>query len=168
METWARLLLSGEHARRVGRFRFSESVTLFHGDSLNVVNRFLVGSSWRVPGIHPLYGFRYAEFRLDQGAAINAAVDYALTERIDLGFRASFLAGQFDETLVEARGVGLELGTTVHGIGITLGAALPRQQNAVEEELTFYAMLSTAIFLDVPEVLGDLARTMRGRPPRRQ
>jgi hypothetical protein len=161
METWTRLLLSGEHARQVGRFRFSESATLFHGDSLNVVNRFLVGSSWRVPGIHPLYGFRYAEFRLDQGAAINAAVDYGVTERIDLGLRASLLAGQFGDTSVEARGVGLELGTTVRGIGITLGAALPSQRNAVEEDLTFYAMLSTAVFLDVTDVLGDLADTVR-------
>jgi hypothetical protein len=168
METWMRTLLAGEHAGHVGRFRFSESVTLFHGQSLNVVNRFLIGSSWRVPGLHPLYGFRYAEFRLDQGAALNAAVDYEVTERIDVGVRLSYLVGEFAETGVEARGVGLEAGTTIRGIAITVGAALPNQRKAIENDLTFYAMLSTALFLDVSDVLGDLGRTMRRRPPRGQ
>ncbi|MFN2443927.1 MAG: hypothetical protein ABR517_14730 [Thermoanaerobaculia bacterium] len=160
-ETWARTRLSGEHARKYGRVRVSESGTLFHGENLNVVNRFLVGSSWRVPGIHPLYGFRYAEFRIDHGVALNAAVDYELTDRMDIGLRASYLAGGFEKTKVRAQGVGLELGTTIRGIGVTLGAAVPSQRGALEDEMTFYAMLSTAVFLDVADVLDDLAGSVR-------
>jgi hypothetical protein len=161
METWARTRLSGEHAGRYGRFRVSESGTLFHGESLNVVNRFLVGSSWRVPGIHPLYGFRYGEFRIDHGMALNAAIDYEMTRRIDLGLRASYLAGGAGKTKVRAQGLGLELGTTMRGIGVTLGAGVPSQRDALEDDVTFYAMLSTAVFLDVADVLDDLVGSVR-------
>jgi hypothetical protein len=161
VETWARARLSGEHARQHGRFHVSESGTFFHGESLNVVNRFLVGSSWRVPGIHPLYGFRYAEFRIDHGMALNAAVDYEMTGRLDIGLRGSYLAGGFEKTKVRARGVGLELGTTMRGIGVTLGAASPSQRGALEDDMTFYAMLSTAVFLDVADVLDDLVGSVR-------
>jgi hypothetical protein len=153
VETWSRALLEGEHSHRIGNLRMSESATLFYSESLNLVNRFLVGSSWRVPGIHPLYGFRYAEFRLDKGVAVSGGADYRLTDRIDLGMRMSHLTGSADGLDVRAHGVALEVGTTMRGVGVTFGAGLPRQRDPVQSGPTFYAMVGTAVFVD----LGRLA-----------
>jgi hypothetical protein len=150
-ETWSRALVTGEQGQAIKRIRLTQSATLFYGESLNPVNRFLVGSSWRMPGIHPLYGFRYGEFRIDKGAALNGALDYKVTDRVDAGLRLSYLTGSSDESGVKARGAALEAGTTMRGIGITLGAGLPRQRNATKDDLTFYAMVGTAVFL------GDLS-----------
>jgi hypothetical protein len=158
-ETWSRALVTGEQGQSLKRVRLTQSATLFYGEGLNPVNRFLVGSSWRMPGIHPLYGFRYGEFRIDKGAALNGALDYKVTDRVEAGLRLSYLTGSSGLSGVKARGSALEVGTTMRGIGITLGAGLPRQRNAAKDDLTFYAMVGTAVFL------GDLSSRAKHRAP---
>jgi hypothetical protein len=119
--TWSRVRLDQRLSHRWGRITAGESAVAFHGSSLNTVNAFLAGGSWPVADFHPLYGYRYAELRLDRGLGLNADAAFALTPSLALGLHASALRSR-DLT---ARGVAVDLTASWRGIAFRLGAAQP-------------------------------------------
>jgi hypothetical protein len=141
--TWSRVRLDQRLSRRWGRVTAGESATAFHGSSLNAVNAFLAGGSWPAGDLRPLYGYRYAELRLDRGFGFNADVGYAVTRSLALGVHASALRSRH----VTASGVGVDVTASWRGIGVRIGVAQPRQSGRVEDDLVVYASVLAARFV---------------------
>lgn len=141
-ESWGRLSGEQSYGRRTGRMRFTERVTAFTGKSLNVVNRFLVGGSWPVAGIRPLYGFRYGEFRLQRGVTVNADVEYLLTETFSITAHASALRGDN----ARAFGTAVDVTTEWKGLAFRAGAGVPHQSDREEQKPVIYFSVLGAAF----------------------
>lgn len=141
-QSWSRF--SGEQAAswRAGRLRFAERTGAFTGSSLNVVNRFLVGGSWPVPGVRPLYGYRYGEFRLRHGITLNTDLEYGLSDTLSITAHASALRG--DDT--RALGAAIDLTREWHGIVFRAGIGIPRQNGREDHEPVVYASVLAAAF----------------------
>jgi len=141
--TWSRVRLDQRFSRRWGRVRAGESVVAFHGRSLNDVNAFLVGGSWPAGDLRPLYGYRYAELRLDRGVGINVDAAYSVTPSIALGVHAGALRSRD----LDARGVAVDVTTSWRGIGIRVGAAQPQENGRRENEVVLYGSILVARFV---------------------
>jgi hypothetical protein len=141
-ESWGRLSGEEAHAWRRGRMRFAERGAAFTGKSLNVVNRFLVGGSWPIAGLRPLYGFRYGEFRLRRGVTVNADVEYAMTDKVAVTAHASALRGD------NARAFGTAVDVTAEwkGFAIRAGVGIPHQSDHREQKPLIYFSLLGAVF----------------------
>jgi hypothetical protein len=142
-DTWSRVRLDQRFSRRWGRLQAGESIVAFHGRSLNTVNAFLIGGSWPVADLRPLYGYRYAELRLDRGLGINVDASYSITPSIALGAHAGALRSRD----LDARGVAVDVTATWKGIGIRLGAAQPHDNDRREDDVVLYASILAARFI---------------------
>lgn len=138
-ETWTRVRLDQRFSRRFGRVRAGESVVVFHGSSLNAVNAFLLGGSWPAGELRPLYGYRYAELRLDRGVGVNVDASYAITPSLAIGAHASALRSRD----LDARGVAMDVTASWRGIGIRVGAAKAQER----DEVVVYASILAARFI---------------------
>jgi hypothetical protein len=134
---WSRTTLTEQARRPVGGWVAGESVTVFAGKSLNVVNQFLVGGSWPVDGLHALYGYRYGEFRIDRG--VSATID---VERGAFGLHASTLRAPD----VRAHGIAADFSKRWRGIGVRAGVALPLQHGRRSSRVIAYGSLIGASF----------------------
>ena len=92
------------------------------GKNLDVVNQHLVGGSWDLDRSPSLYGYHYAEFRVNRGAVLNAGVDVRLAGTWELGLRAGYLNSPSRSTYGEA----IRLSTMWNGIAFHAGVGLPR------------------------------------------
>ncbi|HEX6642680.1 MAG TPA: hypothetical protein VF215_16295 [Thermoanaerobaculia bacterium] len=115
--TWSRVRLDQRFSRRWGRVRAGESATAFRGSSIDTVNAFLVGGSWPVGELRPLYGYRYAELRLDRGVGVNVDASVAMTPSFILGAHAGALRSRD----LDARGVAMDVTASWRGIGFRVG-----------------------------------------------
>lgn len=140
---WSHVRIDQRASRRFRRIRAGESVTVFHGRSINTVNAFLTGGSWPVSGVRPLYGYRYAELRLDRGAGINGDVQYALRDSLSVAAHGSFLRSR---SLV-ARGVAADMAASWRGIGMRIGIARPFQRGRSENRFIIYGSLLASAFV---------------------
>lgn len=138
-QQWSRGRAQETFHRRLGNWRIGESATVFIGSSLDVVNRFLVGGSWPVAGVNPLYGYRYGEFRIDRG--VSATIE---AERRGIGLRWSALSA----TGARAQGVAIDLTRSWRGIGVRFGAGVPIQSNREGSRVLAYASVLAASFRD--------------------
>lgn len=89
--TWAKGMITENAGMPIGRIHLRQSFAAFGGTGLDTVNAFLIGGSWDALGPTAVYGRRYAEFRLKNGATLNGGADLSLTRSLDLGVRASVL-----------------------------------------------------------------------------
>jgi hypothetical protein len=121
--TWSRVRIDQRYSKRWGRVRAGESVVAFQGSSLDRASEFLVGGSWPVGELRPLYGYRYAELRLDRGVGINGDVSFALTRSLALGAHASVLR--------DARGFAADVSASWRGIGFRVGVAQAQDGEAI-------------------------------------
>jgi hypothetical protein len=135
--TWSRMTLTEQVRRPIGRWVAGESVTVFTGKSLNLVNRFLVGGSWPVEGLHALYGYRYGEFRIERG--VSATID---AERGAFAVHASTLRAPG----LRAHGIAADFSKRWRGIGIRVGAAVPLQHGRHGSRLIAYGSVVGASF----------------------
>jgi len=135
---WSRVRLHQRASVRRGRIRVGESAVAFYGSSINPVNAFLAGASWPAGDVHPLYGYRYAELRLDRGAGVTGDVSYAVRDSITVGAHASILRSHS----IEARGIAADVSVAFKGIGMRLGVAKPR-----EGDMVVYGSILVATFL---------------------
>lgn len=135
---WSRFDLDQRFGGRRGRFHFGESASVFSGQALDTVNAFLIGGSWPVAGVHPLYGYRYAEFRLDRGITANADLQFAMQPLTWIGVHASAMRAHE----LDARGLALSLTHDWNGVGVRVGVGAPRQQGRA----VFFASVLAASF----------------------
>jgi hypothetical protein len=118
---WWRGQVTAGGGKRIGRLFLRGEASAFGGGRLNAVSRFLVGGSWDVGDGLPLYGFHYAQFRVDRGVALNGGVDLRLTGAWEVGIRGGYL----DAPEKRARGTAIRLGAIWNGIALHVGAGLP-------------------------------------------
>lgn len=142
-ETWSRVTLSQRMSRRRGRFLIGESASVFHGRSLNTVNAFLAGASWPIGDLRPLYGYRYAELRLDRGAAAGVDAQVALRRSFALGAHANILRSRQTTAL----GVAADASFAWRGVGIRVGVARPFEEGRRGEGLVIYGSVLAARFI---------------------
>lgn len=107
--------------KRIGNLFLRGQASAFGGGRLNAVSRFLVGGSWDVGDGLPLYGFHYAQFRVNRGVVLNAGVDLRLKGAWEVGIRGGYL----DSPEKRARGTAIRLGTIWNGIALHAGVGLP-------------------------------------------
>ena len=119
-ETWSRFTATEAAARTRGRLHFRQSITLMAGDSLTIVNRFLVGGSWDALGPTALYGLRYAEYRVDRALVASGGIDYLLPRHWRVGLRASCMRSNVENLCGQA----INASTTWKTVGVNMGVGL--------------------------------------------
>ncbi len=132
---WSRTTLLQSAGAAAGRLHFRQTLGLMYGTSLDTVSAFLVGGSWDTIGPAALYGTRYAEFRLDKGAALNVGADYAIGAW-ELGVRGGVLRAPH----VHASGRMLQVARRAHGVYYAAGVGTSRGRT------TFALSASAAVF----------------------
>jgi hypothetical protein len=129
--------------RRPGRLYLGQSAALFAGGSLDTVNAFLLGGSWDTGGAGTLYGYRYAELRIERGAVLNLRADLTLGEGSSLGVRASMLEGSKQS----GYGFGVNAERIWHGVVLTGGGFFPgRRSRTGHRDVIFAVSIAAAAF----------------------
>jgi hypothetical protein len=118
---WWRGQVRASGGKRIGNLFLRGQAVAFGGGDLNAVSRFLVGGSWDVGEGLPLYGFHYAQFRVDRGVVLDGGVDLRLKGAWEVGIRGGYL----DSPDKWARGMAIRLGTIWNGVAWHVGAGLP-------------------------------------------
>ena len=134
---WTRATVNEAFHRRAGAWNVGERASVFTGSALDIVNRFLIGGSWPVTGLNPLYGYRYAEFRIDRGAT--ATVD---VERSGVALHVSALAASG----LRRQGVALDVARRWRGLGVRAGVAIPHQNGRHVSRVVLYGSVLGAFF----------------------
>ena len=95
-ESWGRLESFVGYGRNFKYF-YSQTITFFlYSWNTNLVNKFLVGGGWDLPGLYSLYGYPYGFFRIEKGLIINGILDIPIHGNWTLGLRfASLKASDF-------------------------------------------------------------------------
>jgi hypothetical protein len=140
---WSRFEIDQRAGRRFGRFRAAESTIAFTGQSIDTVNAFLAGASWPIAGLQPLYGYRYAELRLDHGVGINVDAEYA--------FRNSTMvtahAGALRSHGATPHGVAVDVAHSWRGIGFRIGVAQPLEHDRAKNRPVIYGSVLASSFI---------------------
>ncbi len=141
-QQWHRVSISQRSSTRLSRsLRVGQALNVFGGSSVNIVNAFLVGGSWPVEGVRPLYGYRYAEFRMRRGATAMAEVEVLVNGSSAAALRFSTARGDG----VRASGVAVDVTREWRGVGVRAGAGIPLSPSG-RRSTVVYASLLTAIF----------------------
>jgi len=130
--------------KRVGRVSLMGRAWILLGQNLDVVNQHLVGGSWDLDRSPSLYGYHYAEFRVNRGAVLSAGADLRFAGAWALGLRAGYLSSPSRSTYGEA----IRLSTLWSGIAFHVGVGLPRAslfRHETDAPLVF-AGVSAAVF----------------------
>ena len=118
--TWWRGSANLGLGKRVDDVFLRAGATLFLGSALDDVSRFLVGGGWELPGVNPLYGYRYGERRVEQGLLTTAGADWNFAGDWEVGARAGLLSERGGRESGEA----LRLGMQWQGSAFSLGWAV--------------------------------------------
>ncbi len=130
--------------KRVGRVSIMGRAWLLLGQNLDMVNQHLVGGSWDLDRSPSLYGYHYAEFRVNRGAVLTAGADLRLAGAWELGLRAGYLSSPSHSTYGEA----IRLSTMWSGIAFHIGVGLPRAslfRHEVDAPLVFAGMSAAVL-----------------------
>ncbi len=119
---WWRSQLSLSGGKRLGKVSFMGRAWALLGGNLDVVNQHLVGGSWDLDRSPSLYGYHYAEFRVDRGIVVGAGADLRLAGTWELGLRTAYLSSPSRTTYGEA----VRMSTVLSGIVFHVGVGLPR------------------------------------------
>ena len=128
--------------RTFGAAHLQLAATLLDGDGLDEVTRFRVGGSWDVPGVDLLYGFHYAEFRVERAALFRGGLDLALSEHVGFGLRSACMLSRAETRL----GTALRVEADWHGIVVYAGLGLPNDQALNWSRAVAFAGLTAAVF----------------------
>ena len=114
---WWRADLRIGAGKKIGPLFLRGSGSYLLGNSLNTVSRFLVGGSWDLAGIRPLYGHYYGEYRFDRCVLIGTGIDIRIFGDWEIGARGGYARGSRMATSGEA----IRAATTWNGIGYNIG-----------------------------------------------
>ncbi|MBM2811372.1 MAG: hypothetical protein HW416_2131 [Chloroflexi bacterium] len=143
-QPWWKSQLSFGWGRQVGRVNLRGRAWFLLGHNLDVVNQHLVGGCWDLTESPPLYGYHYAEFRVDRGGVLAGGVDLRLAGDWELGLRVGYLTSPARSTYGEA----VRLSTIWSGIRLHFGVGLPAAslfRGGAEAPLVF-AGVSAGVF----------------------
>lgn len=129
---WWRGQLSLGAGKSMGRVILRGRAWVLGGGGLDVVNQHLVGGCWDLAGTPTLYGYHYAEFRLDRAVVLGGGADLRLAGSWELGLRAGYLDSPSHTTYGEA----VRLSGVWKGIGMQVGMGFPKRG----ESLLFAAL----------------------------
>jgi hypothetical protein len=118
---WWRGQVVAGGGKRIGNLFLRGQASAFGGHGLNTVSRFLVGGSWDAGEGLPLYGFHYAQFRVNRGAVLNSGADFRLRGAWEVGIRGGYL----NSPDKRARGAAITLGTIWNGVAWHVGMGIP-------------------------------------------
>lgn len=121
-QPWWKSQLSLGAGRRLGRVTFLGRAWVLLGHNLDVVNQHLVGGCWDLDASPSLYGYHYAEFRVDRAGVLGGGADLRLAGAWELGVRVGYLSSPARTTYGEV----VRLSTIWNGIGLHVGVGLPR------------------------------------------
>ena len=141
---WWRSELFLGAGKKFRRLFFGARAWWLDGDELDTVNAFLVGGAWELPGIVPLHGYRYAEFRLGRALVVNGGSDVKIGNDSYVGVRGSYLDG----SAVSTYGVTLRVSTVRKGIGLGFGIGFPERvlEGGDLSDTVLYGGLTFAVF----------------------
>lgn len=122
--TWWRASMLAGGGRKAGALFLRANGTLLFSGNTDVVSRHLVGGSWDLPDQAPLYGHRYAEFRVERGAVLGGGIDLRLVGELDLGVRYAYLVSPS----LERDGAAIRLSTVWSGLAINIGVGAPARR----------------------------------------
>lgn len=130
--------------KKIGNYFLNGSGAYFVGNSLNIVNQFLIGGSWDILTSTALYGYHYAEFRLNKALLINGGIDIAIVENIEVGFRAGYLNSPVENTYGEC----LRISSVWQGISLNAGISFPEAEifHRTDNKVIVFAGVTAAIF----------------------
>lgn len=132
--------------KKFGNYFLNGNGTYLVGNSLNIVNQFLVGGSWDILTSTALYGYHYAEFRLDKAFLINAGIDVSVVDNVEIGLRAGYLNSSVKNTYGEY----LKISSVWQGINFNAGISFPEDEifhGAVNNVIAF-AGITAAILTE--------------------
>jgi hypothetical protein len=122
--TWWRTTVLAGGGRKAGALFLRANGTLLLSGNTDVVNRHLVGGNWELEDQAPLYGHRYAEFRIERGAVMGGGVDLRLVGNLELGVRYAYLASPSLNT----DGAAIRISTVWNGLTINMGVGAPARR----------------------------------------
>lgn len=131
-QTWVG---AGVHA---GPVFFRGSGWLLLGRNLNIVSQHLVGGSWDLPTRPMVYGYHFAEFRVDRAVVANGGIDIRLGGAWEIGMRAGYLTSPSETTFGQA----IRLSSVWQGIAFYGGLGFP--EGVISDALAF-VWLSAAL-----------------------
>lgn len=141
MPFWQARLQAGV-GKTFGAAHLQLAATLLDGDGLDEVNRFRVGGSWDVPGVDLLYGFHYAEFRVERAALFRGGLDLTLSEHVGFGLRSACLLTREETRL----GSALRVEAEWHGVVVYAGLGLPNDSALRWSRAVLFAGLTASVF----------------------
>jgi hypothetical protein len=121
-EPWWRAEASLGAGKRIGHVMLRGTASLLTGHDLDIVNQHLVGGCWDLADGSALYGYHYAEFRLDRAVVLGGGTDVRVAGAWELRLRVGYLSSASRTTYGEA----VSLATVWNGIGLNAGVGLPR------------------------------------------
>jgi hypothetical protein len=119
---WWRTSATCDAGRKLGPLFLHGGASAFLGNSLNIVNQFLIGGCWDILGSTELDGYHYAEFRLDRAVVVQAAADVHLAGTTELGVGGGYLWSDNVPTF----GGTFKVMTTISGVTFEGGVGLPK------------------------------------------
>jgi hypothetical protein len=141
---WWRGEFTASAGKEFGNYFLSGNGTYLVGNSLNIVNQFLVGGSWDILTSTALYGYHYAEFRLDKALLINGGIDVAVVEDVEISLRVGYLNSSVENTYGEC----LKISSVWQGISFNAGISFPEDEifNGTANKVIVFAGITAAIF----------------------
>jgi hypothetical protein len=119
--TWWRGALTANAGKKVHTLFARVSVAVLLSGNTDIVSRYLVGGSWDDPEGLPLYGHRYAEFRVDRGLLLGGGADLRVAGELELGLRFGYLQSPSQTS----DGMAARLGTVWNGLTLQAGVGGP-------------------------------------------
>jgi len=127
----------------MGRFIAGERASVLTGRSLNRVSAFLAGGSWPAGDLRPLYGFRYAELRLDRAVTATGDLQFLLRDSLSVTGHVSALHAND----LDAHGAAIDMTWSWRGIAFRAGVGVPHADGRSNEHPVFYASVLSATFV---------------------
>ncbi len=130
--------------KKLGNYFLNGSGAYLAGNSLNIVNQFLVGGSWDILTSTALYGYHYAEFRLNKALLISGGIDVEVVENVEIGFRVGYLNSSVEKTYGEC----LKISSVWQGISFNAGISFPEDEifNGTANKVIVFSGITAAIF----------------------
>ena len=122
-ESWGQLESFAGYGRNLKYIHTQTNIFLLYSWNTNLVNKFLIGGGWDLPGLHSLYGYPYGFFRLEKGLLINELVDIAIKGDWSLAFRFSALK----TSNIFTYGQAFKIMKTWNGFYFNAGISFPEQ-----------------------------------------
>ena len=144
LESWGQLESFVGYGKFFNYLHTRTNIFLLYSWNTNLVNKFLIGGGWDLPGLYSLYGYPYGFFRIEKGLIINEILDIPIHGNWTLGLRfASLKASDFF-----TYGQAFKIMKTWNGFYFNVGISFPERAliDAQRHNLLIIGGVSYAFF----------------------